>query len=188
MVLDGFLAMGVEVVALCDPKYEGSLLGVPQRGAYDPALAPGAKAVVAIGNNATRRNVAATTQHEFTNFIHPSATVSGHSTLGIGCMIMAGAIVQVHARIGNHVIVNTGASVDHDGVVGDYVHIAPGAVLCGRVKVGEGTLIGAGAVVLPGVTIGAWATIGAGAVVIRDVRDGATVAGNPAREIRSLAG
>ena len=46
--------------------------------------------------------------------------------------------------------------------------------------------IGSQVVVLPGVTIGKGAIVGAGAVVVRDVAPETTVAGAPARLIRSL--
>ncbi len=45
--------------------------------------------------------------------------------------------------------------------------------------------IGSGATILCGVTIGEGATVGAGSVVTKDVPDGAVVAGNPARLLRS---
>jgi len=43
--------------------------------------------------------------------------------------------------------------------------------------------VGTGAIVLPGVVIGEGAMVGAGAVVTENVAKGATVAGNPAREV-----
>lgn len=182
VVLDCLLSRGVEVLALFDPKYTGELLGVEQRGVYDPAFAPGARAIVAIGENALRKKVVLNTKHSFVNAIHSSCIISAHASIGTGCMILHGAIVQAHTRIGDHVILNTASTVDHDCEINDYAHIAPGAVLCGRIKVGEGVLVGAGAVVLPGISIGAWSTIGAGAVVTKDVPAGVMVAGNPARQ------
>ena len=52
------------------------------------------------------------------------------------------------------------------------------------VRIGEHVWIGGGAIVLPGVSIGDGAVIGAGSVVTRDVPAGATVMGNPARQLR----
>jgi maltose O-acetyltransferase len=53
------------------------------------------------------------------------------------------------------------------------------------ITIGDNVWIGGGAIVLPGVTVGEDAIIGAGAVVTRDVPPGKTVAGNPARVLRS---
>ena len=72
VVLDCLLSQGVEVIALFDPKYTGELFGVPQRGVYDPAFAPDARAIIAIGNNALRKKVTSITRHAFTNAIHSS--------------------------------------------------------------------------------------------------------------------
>jgi len=183
VVLDCLLSQGIEVLALFDPKYNDELLGVRQRGVYDPSFSPDARAIVAIGDNALRKKVALNTKHEFSTAIHSSCIISSHASIGNGCMILHGAIVQTHTRIGNHVIINTASSVDHDCEISDYVHIAPRAVLCGRIKLGEGAFIGAGAVILPGISIGAWATVGAGAVVTKDVSEGVVVIGNPARQL-----
>ncbi|HJU23081.1 MAG TPA: sugar O-acetyltransferase [Casimicrobiaceae bacterium] len=51
------------------------------------------------------------------------------------------------------------------------------------IVIGTDVWIGGGAIILPGVTIGDGAIIGAGSVVTRDVRAGATLVGNPAREL-----
>lgn len=185
VVLDCLLDQGANVLALFDPKYQGELFGVVQRGQYDPSFAPSASALIAIGDNAVRKKVAGITRHSFTNAIHSSAIISRRAKLGHGCMVLHGAIIQAQTVIGDHVIINTAASIDHDCDIDNFVHVAPRAVLCGRVKVREGALIGAGAVVLPGITIGAWTTIGAGAVVTKDVAAGEVLVGNPASKIHS---
>ena len=184
VVLDCLLDQKKNVVALFDPKYSGNLFGVPQRGAYDPQFEPHAKAIVAIGGNAIRKRVVDMTTHNFTNAVHPSAIISGRSSMGIGNMILHRAVIQANTTVGDHVIINTGAQVDHDCVIADFVHLAPGVVICGTVSIGEGAFIGAGAVVIPGKKIGAWATVGAGSVVISDIPASAVAVGNPAREIK----
>jgi UDP-2-acetamido-3-amino-2,3-dideoxy-glucuronate N-acetyltransferase len=57
---------------------------------------------------------------------------------------------------------------------------------CIRTLVKRGASIGSGATLLCGITIGENAMIGAGSVVTKDVPAGATVAGNPARIMRSI--
>ena len=59
--------------------------------------------------------------------------------------------------------------------------------ISGAIVVQDRVWIGAGAIILPGVSIGAGANVAAGAVVTRDVPAGVTVAGVPARIIRSPA-
>lgn len=58
---------------------------------------------------------------------------------------------------------------------------------CQTTVVKRGASIGSGATILGGVTIGERALVGAGSVVTRDVAPGMIVAGNPAREKRSVA-
>jgi sugar O-acyltransferase (sialic acid O-acetyltransferase NeuD family) len=183
VVLDCLLSAGADVKGIFDPKYSGQLFGVRQCGVYDPAFEPAALAVVAIGDNTLRKEVAGMTVHKFGEAIHASAILSPYASLGKGCMVLHGVIVQAQATIGNHVILNTGCTVDHDCNIGDFVHIAPGVTICGTVEIGEGTLIGAGATVLPGRKIGRWAVVGAGTVVVENVGDHAVVAGNPGRII-----
>jgi acetyltransferase-like isoleucine patch superfamily enzyme len=58
-----------------------------------------------------------------------------------------------------------------------------GAIGHAPVRIEDGAWIGLGSLVLKGVTVGAGAVVAAGSVVTADVPPGATVAGNPAREL-----
>jgi UDP-perosamine 4-acetyltransferase len=144
-------------------------------------------AIVAIGDNHTRRSYAAMVREqgmELINAIHPSAVVSPSAKLGSNIAICAGACVCVDARLADSVIVNTAAVVDHECEVGEAVHVCPGALLAGRVRIGAEALIGMGAKVIQCLAVGDGAVVGAGAVVIRDVPAGATTVGVPARVIK----
>jgi sugar O-acyltransferase (sialic acid O-acetyltransferase NeuD family) len=169
-----------------DPRrWDGALLGVPIVGdtSADTLARQGvARAVIAVGSNATRAAIAARCAGRvaWPHVVHPRAYVAPGVAVGEGTVIFAGAIVQPDAVLGRHAILNTGCSVDHDCVLGDFTHVAPGARLAGNVTVGPGSLVGLGATILPGRAIGAWATVGAGSVVVRDVPDGVVVKGVPA--------
>lgn len=139
-------------------------------------------AVIAIGSNRARATVAELVSGavSWTTLVHPCAYVVGHTRIGDGTVLVAGAILQPASTLGDHVILNTHASVDHDSVTGDYAHIAPGAHLAGDVRLGSGAFIGLEAGVIPGLEVGEWTTVGAGSMVIRDVAPHATVVGVPA--------
>lgn len=164
-----------------------SISGVPVVGGIEKlkhSVRSKQQAVIAIGDNQSRRRVATFLQSaniEWTTIKHPSAFVDQTASLGAGSVVCAGAIVQAGAVIGDHVIINTSASVDHDCRVGAYGHIAPGATLTGGCVTEEAGLIGAGSTVLPGRVIGRDALVGAGATVTKDVLDASIVVGCPAQ-------
>tara|TARA_R110000850_G_scaffold218852_2_gene344386 strand:- start:5559 stop:6152 length:594 start_codon:yes stop_codon:yes gene_type:complete len=173
---------GYEVgLLLDDDRSITSLLNYPVHAPEEMDTTP---MLIAVGNNKTRKQLAATYPSNITPaIIHPTAVIALTSIMEEGTVVMPNAVVNADSRVGKHCIINTGAVVEHDCVLGNYVHISPNAALAGEVTVGEGSHIGIGACVIPGITIGKWCTIGAGAVIIKDVPDGVTVVGNPGREV-----
>lgn len=139
---------------------------------------------VGIGNNTTRRHVAAMCREKgfsLATICHPAAWCEKHTDIDPGTFIAAHAFIGVRTHIEEGCIINTAATIDHDCYIGPYTHVCPGVHIAGDVRIGSGTLIGTGTSIIPGITIGANCTIGAGAAVVTDVPDGTTVVGVPAR-------
>lgn len=180
-------AMGYYVCAVYDDderKWNTDILGVPVAGPTELVMSSGVcAAVIAIGNNAIRRQVAERLESacKWITAVHPRAYVHPSATLGEGTVVLAGAIIQPEAVVGEHCIINTGATIDHDCIIGAFSHVAPGAHLAGGVRVGMGALIGVGSAIIPGISVGSWSVVGAGSVVVKDVPDKSTVVGVPAK-------
>jgi len=145
-------------------------------------------AIVAIGDNRTRRNYAKNVEEfglQLACAIHPSANIAQNAVIGDNVVIAAGALVCAHCKIGNSVILNTGCIVDHESIIAQSAHVCPGAKLAGRVIVDSGAFIGIGATIIQNVRIGTDAIVGAGTVVIKDVPPAVTVVGVPARILKN---
>ena len=121
----------------------------------------------------------------FESAVSPTAKV-GEGTL-VGLMNNIGPATV----IGNHVQIMTMDSIGHDCSIGDFVTICPSVSISGQVIVEDDVFLGVGCSIINGTTrrplrVGRGAKIAAGAVVMRSVPANATVAGNPARELRKF--
>ena len=141
--------------------------------------------IVAIGNASIRRRIQeATDDNRIATLIHPDAVIAKDVKIGIGTVVMAGAVINSGASIGRGCIINTCASIDHDCVISDYVHVSVGAHIAGTVNVKDNTWIGAGAIVSNNLAINGDCMIGAGAVVVRNIESSGTYVGVPAAKIK----
>ncbi len=198
VVLEILLAMGsFEIAGFIDDDLSKTgevIRGYPVLGAMQqlPDLMKElhiSKGIVAIGNNAMRRNLTQKLIHagiEVVNAIHPTAHFDSDVKIGYGCYIAQGVIVVTGSRIGNSVNIHTAATIDHDNVIEDGANIAPGVHTAGRVIIRKDAFLGTGTLVIPDMHIGEGAVTGAGAVVVRNVADYTQVVGCPAIEVKKL--
>lgn len=194
VLIDALRLQSIEILGIADADPNKTcqlLLGVPVLGDDDEVMkypVDSIRLVNGVGSvrvNPRRRQLFEhfkSKGYRFASVVHPSAIIAIDVVLSEGAQIMAGVVVQAGCHVGINAVINTGSVVDHDCRVGDHAHIAPGVTLSGGVRVGGAAHIGAGATVIQGIQIGLNSLVAAGAVVIRDVRDGATVAGVPAKE------
>ena len=187
MIADIAMKKGYSNICFVDDNATGECMGVPIIGTTSDIneLNDGnTDFVIAIGNNATRKQIVKKYSVNWVTLIHPSAQIATNVTIGEGTVVMAGAIVNPCTTIGEHCIINTGAIVEHDNVIEDYAHISPNAALGGTVRVGALSHIGIGATVKNNTDICGGCVIAAGAVVIRDITESGTYVGVPAKKIK----
>lgn len=167
-----------------DTAQPGAVIdGVPVYS-HQNGVAEDFASLITIGNNSVRKDIhdRLLSQNQIlTRFICPHAVTHSEHPIGLGSMVLSGAVINPGAKVGRSVIVNSSAVIEHDCHVGDFCHVSPNATLAGGVTLGEGVWIGAGAVVIPGLSIAPWTTVGAGAVVTNSIATAGTYVGVPAR-------
>jgi sugar O-acyltransferase (sialic acid O-acetyltransferase NeuD family) len=173
-----------------DPARSGEIFcGAKISARTDDFIKAGARdIIIAIGDNRAREQKAKLAKargFKLASVVHPRSAVASDVQLGVGTVVMAGAVINSGSIIGENSIINTSASIDHDCILAENVHISPGARIAGGVQIGRGTWIGIGATIIDKVSLGENIIVGAGAVVIRNIASGAVVVGVPARKIKS---
>jgi acetyltransferase-like isoleucine patch superfamily enzyme len=127
--------------------------------------------------------------------------IGDETRIGSFVEIQKGASIGARCKISSHTFICEGVVIEPEVFVGHGVTFIndrrPKATkpdgeleseadwLCQKTIIKRGASIGSGSTLLGGITVGENALIGAGSVVTRDVPGNATVAGNPARPLRS---
>ena len=118
---------------------------------------------------------------KFYTLINKTAVVHEQTTLGEGCYVGEFALIGTEASIGEGCLIQAYSIIGHDCKIGDYVRIDTHSVIIGGVVIQNRATIHTAAVVSHKVVVGEDATVAACSFVIRKVKNGATVAGNPAK-------
>ena len=93
-------------------------------------------AVVAIGDNWRRHEVARSVRERFPSLafpavVHPGAHVARGVTIGMGAVLLAGVVVNSDAAVGEFCLLNTNASLDHDSRMERASSLGPNAAVGG---------------------------------------------------------
>ena len=115
------------------------------------------------------------------------------------CVHLGGVVIEDEVEIGSNTSIDRGSLgntiIRHGAKIDNQVHIAHNAdigrdavviamsMVGGSVRIGDRAWIAPSVAIMNGITIGSDSVCGLGAVVVKSVDDGATVLGNPAREI-----
>ena len=147
------------------------------------------KVIIAIGDNWTRYQIyqkimSIIPDNNFATAVHPSAQIGKNVTIGIGTVVMAGAIINCDTVIGNFTIINTKASIDHDCRMNNFSSLAPNVTTGGNVMIGEFSAISIGATIVHGMQVGSHSIIGAGALLIENCGDTIIMYGMPAKKVK----
>ncbi|MCX8112531.1 MAG: hypothetical protein N3E49_04955 [Bacteroidia bacterium] len=151
-------------------------------GPYDPTVHPNVHLVIAITDNAIRRNLALRVRHPIASaLVHPTAYVSPSAKLSPGVTVLPGAVIHSAVQIDVHTIINTGVVVEHFVRIGAFCHLSSRSVAGCRSEVGSGCLIATGAIVAPGAKVGEGCVVGAGSVVLHELPPFTKAWGIPAK-------
>lgn len=193
VIADIVKSNGNDVVAKLDDKYseifseDGCLYG-PISQVKEIIEENQAKVIVAIGLNPIRKKIVERLNlldEQYATCIHKQTIISPSAKVGLGSVIMPGAIVNADAHIGIHSIVNSSSVIEHECIIEDFAHVSPGSIMAGGVELCEGVHVGAGATIIPLKKVGQWSVIGAGSVVIDDIKEFSTAVGIPAKVIKT---
>jgi sugar O-acyltransferase (sialic acid O-acetyltransferase NeuD family) len=188
-VLAALEANNIYPLALFDDnasKWGSSLFNIPVKGGLEDFAHLGAvSAVIAVGDNAKRKQIAERfTEIDWLTVIHPYSYQHSSVQLGQGTVVLEGTVLQPDVIIGQHCIINVDTMIGHDSILEDYVH-SSGGKIGGNVYVCEGVLVGGNTTIHPGLKIGAWSKSAISTAIMRDVPPNSIVIGNPARILKA---
>lgn len=180
--LNGYKILGF----LDDNPAITKLLDFDKLGKIDDAhlFADKAQFIIAIGNNAVRKEIAEKYNLSFATLVHPTAVIGSQVEIGKGTVVMPAVVINSSSKIGEHCIINSASVIEHDNTIDNFTHISPNAALCGTVKIGKNCHIGANATIINNTNICDNCIIGAGAVVTKNIENSGTYIGIPAKVIK----
>ena len=88
-------------------------------------------AIVSIGNNELRQQRTGRLLKvgaSVVSLVHQDSYVAASAKVGIGSVVLPGAVIHTNAKVGIGCIISNGALIDHDAAVEDFSHINSRAI------------------------------------------------------------
>ena len=121
--------------------------------------------------------------------IHRNVYIGKNVKIGNNVKIQNNNSIYEGVTLEDGVFIGTNVSFINDryprSILRDGRQVVPSDWKLEETRVCYGASIGAGATIMCGVTIGKWAMVAAGSVVLENVPEGAMVAGNPAKVVKT---
>jgi acetyltransferase EpsM len=154
------IANGYTVAAFFDDHMDenASFRNIPVKR-YNTDVYNSYPVLIGIGNNKTRKEIAARLSHRYCFMKDPSVVAGGSVSIGVGSVLLPGVVMQADCKIGEHCIINIGSAIDHEVIVENFAHIGPMCYIGGAAYIGEGVTIGAGSIIMRNVRIAPWTEI-----------------------------
>ena len=121
---------------------------------------------------------------EVLSYVHPTAVLCGHNTIGEGVVVFPQCYVGYKADVLDGTIMQSNCTIEHHSVVGRFCNVNPNLTTGGFVKIDDLCEINMSVDIVNRITIGARSRIGAGALVMANVPERELWYGRPARYIR----
>lgn len=124
---------------------------------------------------------------EVLSYVHPTAILCGHNTIGRGTVIFPQCYVGYKADVLDGTIVQSNCTIEHHSVIGRFCDINPNLTTGGFVGIGDLSEINMSVDIINRISVGRHSRIGAGSLLLETTGENELWYGRPARFIRSNA-
>jgi UDP-3-O-[3-hydroxymyristoyl] glucosamine N-acyltransferase len=122
---------------------------------------------------------------EVMSYVHPTAILCGHNTIGNGVVIFPQCYVGYKADVLDGTIVQSNCTIEHHSVIGQFCDINPNLTTGGFVGIGDLSEINMSVDIINRIAVGRHSRIGAGSLLLENTGENELWYGRPARFIRS---
>lgn len=115
--------------------------------------------------------------------IHPTAFISGYSSIKEGVIICPNSFVGPFSKISENCVINVFSLVGHESKIGRSSILSPYSSVLGKAKCGTGSFLGSHSSIMPKSILGNGSKLSAGSKLYGSIPNFSMSGGNPAKVI-----